>query len=549
MPMSAWRRAASPPVAASLVASIALGAALRLWAVDFGLPYTQARPDETMIIDVVLSLLRGGPLPTLHDYPWFFMYLSAAANLVRFLFGTLAGAFPDLTTYVASWPLHWEPFFLINRGLSVAFGTATILGVFALGRRIGGEAAGAAAAFLLAVSFLHVRDSHYGTTDVTMTFFIVLSVALLLRAFDQDSARWYAAAGAAAGLAAGSKYNALALGLPIVCAQALVFVAGGRTRAARWPLVYAGIPFAAVFLLCVPFVYLDWDRFREAMVLLWRSMASGHSGAPPPESGWAYHARFSLRHGLGLPLFAVGTAGIAVAAARAWRPALLLLSFPIAYFVAIGFSRNVFFRYALPIVPFACVTAGLVIVAVSRLVLRRWPPGQMPAAVALTLLVAAPSATSVWSFNRIMSRTDNRVLVQQFVEANAPAGSSILQSGSMYGHAQFRRELGYARWVWDKGRKAFVVGDRRAEGRPDWILLQDSPLPSTTQPIVTELLREGYVEVRRFRALDLQGAWNLYDIQDAFFVPYAGFSGVQRPGPNFTLFRRSDLVYAGQPGR
>ena len=27
---------------------------------------------------------------------------------------------------------------------------------------------------------------------------------------------------------------------------------------------------------------------------------------------------------------------------------------------------------------------------------------------------------------------------------------------------------------------------------------------------------------------------------DAFYLPYAGFDGVIRPGPNFTLFRRAD---------
>lgn len=538
--MSDWRRAVPPHVAASLAAILAVGVAARVWAVNFGLPYTQARPDETMIIDVVLGLLRGGPLPTLHDYPWLFMYLSACANGVRYLTGALTGTFLDLPTYVASWPLNWEPFFLINRGFSVAFGSATVLAVFAIGRRLGGDGAGVTAALLLAVSFLHVRESHYGTTDATMTFFIVVSVALLMRAFDEDSARWFAAAGVAAGLAAGSKYNAILLGVPIVCAQVLVLLPGPRRRIARWPIVYAGVPFALVFLACVPFVYFDFERFREAMVALWQSMAAGHSGGPPPDSGWVYHTRLSLRHGVGLPVLAVGVAGTVVAAWRNWRAALLVLSFPAMYFLVIGFSRNVFFRYTLPIVPFLCVTAGLGIAVAADQLLRRGPGLRTAAALAVAAVIAWPSMTSIWAFNRILGRTDNRVLVQQFIETAAAPGSSIVQSGSMYGHAHFRRELGFRRWVWDKGRRAFVVDGQRAEGRPDWILIQDSPLPSLTQPIVLEWLREGYAEVRQFRALDLGLTGNLYDRQDAFFVPYAGFQGVERPGPNFTIYRRAD---------
>ena len=28
-------------------------------------------------------------------------------------------------------------------------------------------------------------------------------------------------------------------------------------------------------------------------------------------------------------------------------------------------------------------------------------------------------------------------------------------------------------------------------------------------------------------------------MQDAFYVPFAGFDGVTRPGPNFTLYKRA----------
>ena len=51
-------------------------------------------------------------------------------------------------------------------------------------------------------------------------------------------------------------------------------------------------------------------------------------------------------------------------------------------------------------------------------------------------------------------------------------------------------------------------------------------------------LTEGYVEVERFTAFST-GPRRVYDRQDAFFVPFAGFSGVERPGPNFTLYRRA----------
>jgi len=72
-------------------------------------------------------------------------------------------------------------------------------------------------------------------------------------------------------------------------------------------------------------------------------------------------------------------------------------------------------------------------------------------------------------------------------------------------------------------------------------------LPSTTHPIVTEFLRSGYQYVRTFRAFRVSAPGNVYDIQDAFFVPFAGFHRVERPGPNFTLYRRGDFEDAAPP--
>jgi hypothetical protein len=70
------------------------------------------------------------------------------------------------------------------------------------------------------------------------------------------------------------------------------------------------------------------------------------------------------------------------------------------------------------------------------------------------------------------------------------------------------------------------------------MLVQDSPIPSTTQPVVTEWLRTDYVFVRNFKAFSSSDD-SIYDRQDAFFVPFAGFARIERPGPNFSLFRHA----------
>jgi len=70
-------------------------------------------------------------------------------------------------------------------------------------------------------------------------------------------------------------------------------------------------------------------------------------------------------------------------------------------------------------------------------------------------------------------------------------------------------------WVWDRSRLIFLVDRRPAEGRPEWIVVQESPLPNTMQGLVQGFLNEGYTFVQAFNALSLKDE-RIYDRQDAF---------------------------------
>src|SRR4029077_10866208 len=117
---------------------------------------------------------------------------------------------------IASWPVHWEPFFLISRSFSAVFGTASVFVVYRLGRKLRGEMTGLLAALFLAFAFMHARDSHFGTTDVTMTFFILCAVGALVDAHQTRRPARFVLAGVFAGLAAATKYNAAVLAVPVI---------------------------------------------------------------------------------------------------------------------------------------------------------------------------------------------------------------------------------------------------------------------------------------------------------------------------------------------
>ena len=518
-----------------------MAAAVRFWGIRFGLPHTFTRPDETIIIDVALSFLRGNLRPTFYDYPWLYMWALAALYLLYYAWGRIIGAFHSVADMVAMWPVNWIPFFLIPRALSAVLGTTTVLVVYRIGRRLSGETTGVVAALFMALAFLHVRDSHFATTDVAMTCLLMLSISLLIDAHLSRRPRDFVMAGIAGGLAAATKYNALLLAAPLAMSYVVNLVdASDRRKAFRDPrLLWFGVPFLIAFAIGVPFLLFDFPKFLGEMGLLRESMEIGSRGLEL-SVGWIHHLQFSLRYGVGLPLLAAGLAGMALMLVVEPRMAVILLSFPIAYFIIAGSIRNLFFRYAIPLVPFVCITAAWLV----TWLLSKWPkPTRFPHALtaAAAVLIVLPSAISTVQFDRIISRSDNRVVVARWFDEHVPAGSTVLMSGSPYGYVQFTRGKNYKAWLWDRKRLMFLTfpEDRPATGRPEYILVQESPLPYQTQPEVSAMLKENYKLIERFQAFAPDEA-RVYDLQDAFFTPFAGFHGVQRPGPNYSLYKRGD---------
>jgi hypothetical protein len=389
------------------------------------------------------------------------------------------------------------------------------------------------AALFMALAFIHVRDSHFGTTDVAMTCLLVWSVSYLIDGHLSGRRRDFVVGGILGGLAAAIKYNALLLIVPLVTSYILnIFEqpAERRRQAVRDPRLFVyGLPFLAAFAIGVPFLIFNLRGFLSEMELLRQSMEVGSRGLAL-SVGWVHHMRFSLRYGLGLPLLVTAIAG---SAAMLWyepRMGLLLLSFPISYFIVAGSIRNLFFRYVIPMVPFLCIAAARL---VTRVVKREALAGLVAA------LVVLPAAASSFRFDRLINRTDNRVVVARWFDAHVPAGNSVLLTGSRYGYVQFTRDK-YKAWVWDAARQIFITDlDRKAAaGQPDWILVQDSPLPSATQSAAEEFLKSGsYALTQNFRAYAPDDT-RVYDQQDMFFAPFAGFGGVERPGPNFSLYQR-----------
>jgi len=496
-------------------ALVALAFVVRFYGLRFGMPHVQARPDELVVIGLGKDFLSGDLNPKFFRYPSLFMYLLAIFDYAYYLLGRALGWFSSLDHFLSTFPVHWVPFFMIARVVSAVAGTATVAAVYLTGARLFDRLTAGLAAFFLALAFLHVRDSHFGVTDVAMTFCVALSMLFLVRGALEDRPMPFAIAGALAGAGASIKYNAALMFVPLFIA-ALVGSKRGRTAATRVGLFTA--LFTAAFVAGTPFAVLDWHAFIRDV-----TAESTHIGVPHSFDlgyGGIYHLAFSLRYGLGLPLLMTGLVGFVWLVRVDWRKAAWLVGFPVAYYLLLVRTRTVFVRYAIPLVPFLCLGAAWAIARAARAAASRYRLSAAALACAAAAIVVAPSAYAVGRLDRLFAATDSRVLLADWLRANVNPGSSIYLGGSIVVQPIVDvtppQTLRY--WAHREGR-SFAEGrpPRPVTGLPDWLVIPESGVPeySYCPPEVKELAKDRYVAVRVFNAMDLHG--NVFDRQDAFY--------------------------------
>jgi hypothetical protein len=334
-----------------------------------------------------------------------------------------------------------------------------------------------------------------------------------------------------------------------------VAVAGGALFERRWPrrpeVAAAVVVLActvAAYLAATPFTLLDWPGFAAQFGEQRRVFAGLQDGsiigparaALGGQRGWLHYAAFTLPHGVGLPLLLASVAGASWLVARRHRQALLLLSFPFAYYASMGFGQLVYARNMVPMVPFLCIAAAVLVdeVAASRWVSRS---AHLPAAaaVAVSLALAAPTAADSIAFDRLVARTDTRVLGSRWVEVHFPAGAAIFQTGIYYGRLQPRpgalfRPVGF------DGRRAAFAGAGGAPASPEVVVRLDSPLfvYNRVPDGLAEVLARGYVLAQVFPAGPPGPRKGVYDQQDAWYAPFADLGSATRPGPDVSIYVR-----------
>jgi hypothetical protein len=416
-------RSGSALAGVALVAILTLAAWLRVQGLAFGLPAVY-NPDEVAIMSRALAFAKGDLNPHNFLYPTFYFYVLFGWIGAYFAAAWALGAVPSIAAFQSQFFVDPSGIYLAGRTLGVVCGVATVAAVYALGRQVAGAPTGLVAALFLAVAPTAVRDAHYVKHDVPVTLVVVLaSLAIVRLASTTGYLKPLVIASALAGAAFSTHYYAVFLALPLALAIVLARRAEGWAVVLR-ALVVAAAVTTVVFFALSPFLLVEprtaWqDIVANRQIVMDRAVTGGGAFA-----GAATYLQLLWSEALGWPVVVAAAAGLVLLFRDQPRTAMLLVAFPLVFFAFIS-NTVAASRYLNPVLPFAALWAGY---AVTRL-LRSRPgasaPGY-PSVLVATVVLAWPGLSLSYRLGRFFQQTDTRTLAQRFIEAQIPAGTTVL---------------------------------------------------------------------------------------------------------------------------
>jgi 4-amino-4-deoxy-L-arabinose transferase-like glycosyltransferase len=422
---------------------VVLAFVVRLWGVNFGLPYLE-HVDEWNVAERALHIVQSGSFdpydyrnPSLADddrqaftYPSLFTYLQTEVFTARFLQGVAAGHY-DGTSNLSD-PLVKADFYEWGRELTALLGAGTVLLVFLIGRRYYGRRAGLVGALFLSFFYLHALNSHWITTDVPSGFFALLPFFWIYRIGEgDDRKRIYLLGGLFCGLAMGSKYNNLLILLPLVLSHLL---SRSPRRWLNWNLPLAFAAIFAGFFISSPFIFWHLPAFfKDLAAIINHYQNEGHPGFDGSDN-WRYY--ISAMWADNAVVVALALAGVALAFARHKRQDIIFLSFPLLSYIQLSGYKVNFTRNLMPIIPFLTILAGWALVViigfiwekglakikVSSANLKSW---QNPTLGVVAILAIISPALAIVNYDRYNAYPTNRARATEYIEKELPQGSKL----------------------------------------------------------------------------------------------------------------------------
>jgi 4-amino-4-deoxy-L-arabinose transferase-like glycosyltransferase len=407
------------------------GFALRVWNIDYGLPFVYSIDEGSHFTSRAVEMFWQDLDPGYYQNPAAYTYLIYA--LLRVMYGPLGFVF-DLPFRNVTDQFDKNPteIWIAARTLAAVLCMGGVAATYWAARRLWGIREGLVAAALLAFAFLPVAYSRVAVTDVGALIGAALSLGFAVRAYAGGSPPrtrragrspllWFAAAGAAAGLAVSFKYTAGLALLPVaIAALARARVDGWR---ALGGVVVAVVLGGVVFVALNPYLFTSFDAWWSDL----RDQAEVARDQPKPgqESGGVSYYLDSLTWGLGWAAAIAALVGAAIELRRSLVRGLMLIAVPVALFVYLSAQSRYFGRWLLPAYPALAMLAAAAIGQLADLVAARWRAARVGvvsagvAAAVTAVVLIQPVAADIRSA-QVLGRDDTRQQARDWLEDHYP---------------------------------------------------------------------------------------------------------------------------------
>ncbi len=339
-------------------------------------------------------------VPTGYSYPPFYLWLN---GLMVYVFG--------------SSPLVW-------RILTILFDAGCAAMAYFLGRRVGGRLTGYICGILSVVApYLSFHDTV--TLDFALTFWILLSIYLFLRAQDNDNVRMLLWSVFFGSIACFTKYHGVVY-FATLCVMLVAIPGTRKLIQGKKIFLFAG---TALFLPCVllaveglTWKFYGWQKTHVAevfRVMEWTSWVADFGSDAYVKPKWHYYFVYCWIH-LGPAICVLSLAGMGTMLLKPTRDVKYLLIILVVWMLWASSSGLKNARYVLPMVYVAFVFVGLEIKALSE---RRW--GKAMASIIVIVMLGTSSWRLAGRVQDYLATSDRHEQVYEVINENIVEGDLV----------------------------------------------------------------------------------------------------------------------------
>ena len=409
-----------------LAGIVLLGLALRLWGINWGLPY-QYQTEEYKVIKYALRMGSGDLNPHFFEYPSLYLYFMLFLYGCYFCAGRVFGVFLSAHDFAVSFIKDPTAFYLIGRISETLFGAGIIILTFLLGKKIFSRRTGLIAALFTAVLPSFINTGHAAKGDMAAVFLGLIFWYYAYKVFETGEKRYYILSGIFLGIAVSLKYYLAMMGITLLTAH---FFRPKRASHLYLLLALALIP--AAFIVGTPYSILS---IKEFLNFFSNQSGSFNVFVRRTYAEKLYASFFNLLkfadlennffiggYGLGAVCFA-GAAGLFLR----WKRKYLLFVVPMltywlivsTYAPSVGYMTPVFFIF------FLC---GARLVDVFAFETALMGTNRLARVMMMSVFLISVSSAFGDSFLLSFSYSlkDSRTTAKEWIESNIPSGEKIL---------------------------------------------------------------------------------------------------------------------------